>query len=137
MLIGLNIFVAICLVMTAGGYGYLRWRFGQINKIDVSSVLSHHGSDDPGQPMNVLLVGLDSRAGLSVADQAKFGKTSQVSADHTDTIMILHVDPQAQKAAILSIPRPLRIHRQHQAQGPDQHRHPGSQQRKGPHPDHP
>jgi LCP family protein required for cell wall assembly len=109
VLIGLNIFVAFCLVLTAGGYAYLRWRFGQINKIDVRSVLSHHGSDDPGQPMNVLLVGLDSRAGLSVADQAKFGKSSQVSADHTDTIMILHVDPQSQKAAILSIPRDLYV----------------------------
>ena len=109
MLIGLNIFVAICLVLTASGYAYVRYRFGQINKIDVRSALHLGGKDDPGQPMNVLLVGIDSRAGLSVADQAKFGTLKDSSAAHTDTIMILHVDPKAEKAAILSIPRDLFI----------------------------
>jgi LCP family protein required for cell wall assembly len=107
LLIGLNIFVAVCLLLTASGYAYVRYRFGQINKIDVSSALHFGGKDDPGQPMNVLLVGIDSRAGLSVADQAKFGTLKDSSAAHTDTIMVLHVDPKAQKAAILSIPRDL------------------------------
>ncbi|MBV9933252.1 MAG: LCP family protein [Actinobacteria bacterium] len=109
MLIGLNIFVAFCLLLTAGGYAYIRYRFGQINKINVRSALHLGGKDDPGEPMNVLLVGIDSRAGLSVADQAKFGTLKDSSASHTDTIMILHVDPKAQKAAILSIPRDLYI----------------------------
>ena len=109
MLIGLNIFVAICLLLTASGYAYIRYRFGQINKIDVRSALHLGGKDEAGQPMNVLLVGLDSRAGLSVADQAKYGTLKDSSANHTDTIMILHVDPKAQKAAVLSIPRDLFI----------------------------
>ena len=74
MLIGLNIFVAICLLLTAGGYAYVRYRFGQIDTINVKRFITGGGHDDPGQPMNVLLVGIDSRAGLSVADQAKFGK---------------------------------------------------------------
>ncbi|HZQ84781.1 MAG TPA: LCP family protein [Acidimicrobiales bacterium] len=109
MLIGLNIFVAMCLLLTAGGYAYIRYRFGQINKIDLKHFITGGGHDDPGQPMNVLLVGLDSRAGLSVADQAKYGTLKDSSANHTDTIMVLHIDPKAQKAAILSIPRDLYI----------------------------
>jgi LCP family protein required for cell wall assembly len=109
LLIGLNIFVAMCLLLTAGGYAYIRYRFGQIHKIDLKHFIAGGGHDDPGQPMNVLLVGLDSRAGLSVADQAKYGTLKDSSANHTDTIMILHVDPKAQKAAILSIPRDLYI----------------------------
>lgn len=109
MLIGLNIFVALCLLLTASGYAYVRYRFGQIHKIDLKAFITGRGHDDPGQPMNVLLVGLDSRAGLSVADQAKYGTLKDSSANHTDTIMILHVDPKAQKAAVLSIPRDLYI----------------------------
>lgn len=109
MLIGLNIFVAVCLLLTASGYAYVRYRFGQIHKIDLKHFILNGGHDDPGQPMNVLLVGLDSRAGLSVADQAKYGTLKDSSANHTDTIMILHVDPRAQKAAVLSIPRDLFI----------------------------
>jgi LCP family protein required for cell wall assembly len=109
LLIGLNIFVAVCLLLTAGGYAYVRYRFGQIDKISLGNVLRNSGNDDPGQPMNVLLVGIDSRAGLSVADQAKFGKLSDSSASHTDTIMVLHVDPKAKTAAILSLPRDLYV----------------------------
>ncbi|MEY2475843.1 MAG: hypothetical protein QOG87_1158, partial [Actinomycetota bacterium] len=56
VLIGLNIFIAFCLIATASGYGYLRWRFGQIDKINLGSILRNGGDDDPGEPMNVLLV---------------------------------------------------------------------------------
>ena len=34
LLIGLNIFVAICIVGVGSGYAYLRWRFNQIDTID-------------------------------------------------------------------------------------------------------
>ena len=65
LLIGLNVFVAVCVVGTGVGYGYLRFRFGQIHKINFHDLLKQ---DDPGEPMNVLLVGSDSRARLTGAD---------------------------------------------------------------------
>ena len=107
VLIGLNIFIAFCLIATASGYGYLRWRFGQIDKIDLGSILRNGGDDDPGEPMNVLLVGSDSRENVTADEAKKFGTTRDVGEKHSDTIMILHADPRAEKAAILSIPRDL------------------------------
>jgi polyisoprenyl-teichoic acid--peptidoglycan teichoic acid transferase len=109
VLIGLNIFIAFCLVATASGYGYLRWRFGQIDKIDLGSILRNSGEDDPGQPMNVLLVGSDTRENVTEEEEKKFGTATDVGGKHSDTIMVLHADPRAEKAAILSIPRDLYV----------------------------
>jgi LCP family protein required for cell wall assembly len=58
--------------------------------------------------MNVLLVGSDSRARLTGVDAKQAGK-DKVGGERSDTIMILHVDPGARKAAILSIPRDLLV----------------------------
>jgi LCP family protein required for cell wall assembly len=109
VLIGLNIFIAFCLVATASGYGYLRWRFGQIDKINLGSVLRGSGHDDPGEPMNVLFVGSDTRENVTPEEAKKFGTSRDVGGKHSDTIMILHADPRAEKAAILSIPRDLYV----------------------------
>jgi LCP family protein required for cell wall assembly len=105
VLIAANVFVAICVLVTAGGYGYVRLKYGQIDKLDLRSVLRKGGNDDPGIPMNVLLVGSDTRATGSAEDAQHFGSASTVGGQRSDTIMILHVDPRVQKAAILSIPR--------------------------------
>ena len=109
LLIGLNIFVGLCVLMSAVGYGYLKFRLGQLDKIHFScTVLRNCGDDDPGKPMNVLLVGSDTRSFVkNKADQAKFGNGDEVGGERTDTMMVLHVDPTAEKASILSIPRDL------------------------------
>lgn len=109
LLIGLNIFIALCLVATASAYGYIRWRYGQIPKIDLTDVLRGGGEDDPGEPMNVLLVGTDSRANVTEEEEDKFGTQRDVGGLHSDTMMILHADPRDEKAAILSIPRDLYV----------------------------
>ncbi|HZQ26818.1 MAG TPA: LCP family protein [Acidimicrobiales bacterium] len=105
LLIGLNIFVAFCLLVTASGYLYFRYRMGQIPKVDVCKALRNCGNDDAGKAMNVLLVGSDSRGSLSKADQKRYGSAADAGGQRSDTIIILHVDPKASKAAILSIPR--------------------------------
>jgi LCP family protein required for cell wall assembly len=60
-----------------------------------------------GQPMNILLVGSDSRDGLSRQQLGRI-QTSKVDGRRTDTIIILHVSPRQQKAVMVSIPRDLR-----------------------------
>jgi LCP family protein required for cell wall assembly len=58
--------------------------------------------------MNVLLVDSDTRAFVKTkADTQKFGNNDLVGGERTDTMMVLHVDPTAEKASILSIPRDL------------------------------
>ena len=109
VLIGLNVFIALCLVATASAYGYLRWRYGDIPKLALGEVLRGGGEDDPGEAMNVLLVGSDTRATVSKDEQKKFGSTKDVGEEHSDTMMILRADPKAKRAAILSIPRDLYV----------------------------
>ncbi|HVL93905.1 MAG TPA: LCP family protein [Acidimicrobiales bacterium] len=110
LLIGANIFVALCLIVTAGAYAYIRWQFGRVEKIPFAcDVLRNCGDDDPGLPMNVLLVGSDSRTDISDEEIEQFGSSRQVGGQRSDTIIVVHVDPAAERAAMLSIPRDLLV----------------------------
>ena len=95
--------------MVGSSYAYLRWRFNQVNKINIDEL----EDDKPGEPMNVLLIGTDSRANIAEEDRAKFCErpdcSDQTGPARTDTMMILHIDPKQKKAAILSIPRDLSV----------------------------
>lgn len=106
LLIGLNLFLALCILASASAFAYVRWRYGQLDKIDLADVLGL-GEEPPGDPMNVLLVGSDTRSNLTREEQARFGTASDVGGSRSDTMMILHVDPKREKAGILSIPRDL------------------------------
>lgn len=108
ILIILNVFVAFCLVATAGAYGYIKFRLGQVPRLSIAG-LRNAGDDDPSNPMNVLLVGSDSRKNISKTEAKAFGSEKQVGGERSDTIIVLHVDPRAEKAAILSIPRDLYV----------------------------
>ncbi|HVF73725.1 MAG TPA: LCP family protein [Acidimicrobiales bacterium] len=109
ILIALNIFVALSLVGAAATYGYIKFRLGQVPKIDIAGVLRNGGDDDPGKPMNVLLVGSDSRKNISKEEAKQFGTEKQVGGERSDTIIVMHIDPTSEKAAILSIPRDLYV----------------------------
>jgi LCP family protein required for cell wall assembly len=57
---------------------------------------------------NYLLLGSDSRAGLSQSDQSHFGTNSDIGGEaRADTIMVVHTDPALSKAIVLSFPRDL------------------------------
>ncbi|HYJ60449.1 MAG TPA: LCP family protein [Actinomycetota bacterium] len=57
---------------------------------------------------NYLILGSDSRAGLSEEDQEHFGTNQDIGGEQrADTIMLIHTDPDLQKAIILSFPRDL------------------------------
>ena len=101
---GLIVFVTLCVLATAGAYVYVKHQLGRIKRVDIPTLVQ----DQPGTPMNVLLVGSDSRANTTgdLADET--GKATEGDrAGLSDTMMILHVDPGQGKAAILSIPRDL------------------------------
>jgi polyisoprenyl-teichoic acid--peptidoglycan teichoic acid transferase len=115
LLIGLILVVALAILATGGGYLYLKWRFAQVEKVDLS-VRDPNGvgvglfPDVKGQPMNVLLVGSDTRANLTGSDAERHSvdeNGNRVTGQRSDTIMILHADPEAEKGAILSLPRDL------------------------------
>ena len=107
LLIGLNLFLALCILASASAFAYVRWRYGQLDKLNLDDILGIGGEEPPGDPMNVLLVGSDTRSELTKDEQARFGTSNQVGGKRSDTMMILHIDPEQEKAGILSIPRDL------------------------------
>ncbi len=106
MIKGTIILTAVAVLLTGTAYVYLRMQLGKIDRVDVPGLVG----DETGSVMNVLLVGSDSRANV-VGDLADAtGASSEGSRDGlSDTMMVLHIDPEQQKAAILSIPRDLYV----------------------------
>ncbi len=103
LLIAFTGFTAFCTFFVGLGYVYVQWKLDQIERLKLPAL-----GTDGGPVMNVLLVGSDSRANLEGSVAAGFGK-DQVEGQRSDTVMILHIDPRAQKAAIVSVPRDLYV----------------------------
>jgi LCP family protein required for cell wall assembly len=105
LLLGLNIFIAVCLVAVGLAYGYVTWRNSQINRVNAPVV-----SKSASQPMTILLVGSDSRANVkSAQDKKTFGVTQDAGGQRSDTIMLIHLDPATRTATLMSIPRDLYV----------------------------
>ncbi len=64
-----------------------------------------------------LILGNDSRKGLSKADQIRFGNSETVPGKRSDTIMLVRFDPREEKAIVLSFPRDLWVDIPHQGFG--------------------
>jgi LCP family protein required for cell wall assembly len=114
LLIGLNVFVALCLIAVGSLYGYVSYRFGQIHRVTLSDIF--HGtvpsggsqsSGSAGPPMNILVVGSDTRTGLDEPGDQGFGSGAEVAGARSDTIMIVHLNPTDGTASLLSVPRDL------------------------------
>jgi LCP family protein required for cell wall assembly len=61
---------------------------------------------NPGGPANFLLIGSDTRAFVQTPDQRQaFGP--QDTTQHSDTLMVVHVDPGQQTGYLVSFPRDL------------------------------
>jgi LCP family protein required for cell wall assembly len=103
LLIAFTGFTAFCTFFVGLGYVYVQRRLAQITRLDLPAL-----AQDSGPVMNVLLVGSDSRANLGASDAKGFGQ-DVVSGQRSDTIMLLHVDPAEQRAAIVSVPRDLYV----------------------------
>jgi LCP family protein required for cell wall assembly len=102
LLNGLIGFLVVAILATGAGYVYLRHQLAKIKRVDIPAL----ADEAAGEPMNVLLVGSDSRERTEgdLADATGKGEEG-TSGQRSDTIMVLHVDPRKTKAAILSIPR--------------------------------
>ena len=65
---------------------------------------------DPGSPANFLLIGSDSRAFVQTPEEAQaFGNQAANGGQHSDTLMVIHVDPAQQTGYLVSFPRDLEV----------------------------
>ncbi|MGI8984869.1 MAG: LCP family protein, partial [Acidimicrobiales bacterium] len=104
LLIAFTGFTAFCTFSVGMGYVYVQRKLDQITRLELPAL----AGDVAGSVMNVLLVGSDSRDNLTGKDAIGFGQ-GVVTGQRSDTMMVLHIDPAAQKAAIVSVPRDLYV----------------------------
>ena len=79
---------------------------GAINRIDAFSSVSSR-PDKPNKALNYLLVGSDTREGLT-REQMKLlrvGSTKTAAGSRSDTMLMVHISKSRDKATIISIPR--------------------------------
>jgi LCP family protein required for cell wall assembly len=95
-------------LLGAATFGALVW-YGeqQLNKIVVEG---REELDQISDPLNVLVVGSDDREGLTEEQLQALG-TDDHGAHLTDTVMLLHLDPNREQVAVLSFPRDLLLTR--------------------------
>ncbi len=83
----------------------------EIPRIRVGTdVLAQAG--EPGDPVNFLLVGVDSSEGLDPDDPVRSGRDTVSEANGrflSDTILMLRLDPATGDASVMSIPRDLYV----------------------------
>lgn len=92
----------LVLVLGLGGYGLYRYkRFESQIGVEVPGVKV---PTDSAKPFNALLVGSDSRTGLTPAEQLKLGANA-VGGQRSDTIIIAHVDPNTDHVIMVQFPR--------------------------------
>jgi LCP family protein required for cell wall assembly len=103
----------------ASAYGYVRYEINQV-VTDPGNDLTPPGYfaggsgrapkvsvSDGLQPENILLIGNETRQGLTLQQQQQFGSSLTYSGTLADIMMVLHLDPANHTASILSIPRDL------------------------------
>ena len=78
--------------VVVGSYYYANYRFNAIPKISVA----HEVKPISGKPFNILMIGSDSRVGLSGIVARQTGATNpSVAGQRSDVVKIIHVDPDA------------------------------------------
>ena len=95
----LLVVLVLLLVVIVGGYFYLD---SKLNRIDAIPAYDGRPAATPGQDW--LLVGSDSRAGLSAEERAKLA-TGSAAGRRTDTMMLLHIPSGGGKPTLVSLPR--------------------------------
>ncbi len=101
-------------LLSAIGMATYVWAGSKIQPIDLTTDGSDGSSDiqfhEPctKHPCNYLLLGSDSRQGLTKAEIAAYGSDAHNGGvNRSDTIIVVHTDPATDKAVILHFPRDL------------------------------
>jgi LCP family protein required for cell wall assembly len=97
----------IVLLLLGAGFGV--WAY-----MHLQGEVQHHYREvtkptNERKPFNALLVGTDSRAGLTKAQQLNLGANA-VPGRRADTIILAHVDPATNKVTMVQFPRDLYVH---------------------------
>jgi LCP family protein required for cell wall assembly len=97
------------LILIVGGAGFAVWAYQHLQD-EVQKPVKHiTPQPDQQKPFNALLVGSDSRKGLTKKQQLKLGANA-VPGRRADTIILAHVDPATNHVTMVQFPRDLYVH---------------------------
>jgi len=102
LLVVLGVLVPLLLVGAGAGYLYMTSRLDSIRRVAVPAL----SAERSGQPIDILLVGSDSRSCVTTAAQAKaFGSSSTQTGQRSDVMIVVRLISSTHQVAMLSIPR--------------------------------
>jgi LCP family protein required for cell wall assembly len=101
--IGTSVVVVLALLLGGAGWFYLNYTFGHIQKVTVKG----EQKEAPGAPINIMLVGSDSRSCVASNPTAKSHVDNgvPVTGQRSDVLIVLRLVPADRRAEMLSIPR--------------------------------
>ena len=99
--VGLLGVIVLLVAIVGGGYGYLWYRYSQINKVHISA----EEAVQNGGPFTILVIGSDSRVGITGQAVQAFGSSSVVTGQRSDVLQLWRVTPATKQIQIISIPR--------------------------------
>ena len=99
LVVGASSLAVLLVAVTATGYLMLRHFNGNLEQADIRGLLGAQPVDTHPQAENILVIGSDSRQGLSKA----YG--TGLVTDQSDTMMIIHIPADRKWAEVMSIPR--------------------------------
>ncbi len=103
---GLRVAAAVAsagVLLTSGvGWAAVNRYAGQISKVDAGT---SGGALEEGEPLTMLVVASDDRAGLTKAEKKKLTLGYDDYGMHTDTMMLVHLSGDGQDISVVSLPR--------------------------------
>lgn len=98
--------LALLGILAAAVFAYAQLKL-KANSQEIAAL----ATEKPREPMNVLVLGSDSRAVLPEEEREKFDPTGQdrETGRRADTIILAHLDERREKAVVVSFPRDLRV----------------------------
>jgi LCP family protein required for cell wall assembly len=102
--------IALGMASTFMGGGVLAVNYVIDHKLDAVPRVNVHTAKAPPQGANYLLIGSDTRAFVkNTGDEDAFGDPSDQGGQRSDTMMVVHVEPGAQRTLVVSFPRDLYV----------------------------
>jgi LCP family protein required for cell wall assembly len=96
---------------SSSAMAFLWYADRQIERIDIPE-LAPEGAPAEGEdpePVNVLILGNDTRDVLTEEEQARKGTPEDVDGERSDTMILAHFDPARERAVLVHLPRDLRV----------------------------
>jgi LCP family protein required for cell wall assembly len=97
--------LSVIVVLLAGGAAWAAYLWFTLED-DIQKDVPDVSPIENDEPFNVLLVGSDSRAGLTEAEQLDLG-AEEVGGERADTLIIARIDPETEHVIMVQFPRDL------------------------------